>query len=56
MYIKPGCIVLVEPFVHLHKVENQPLEVVKHANLPCLEEVLLREVPYDIENMSKHLE
>ena len=40
----------------LHEVENPLLEVVKHADLHCLEEVGLREVPDDTGNMSKQVE
>ena len=50
------CIELVKPFVHLHEVENPLLEVVKHADLHCMEEVGLREVAHDTGNMSKHVE
>ena len=53
---KPYCVVFVEPFVHLHEVENPLLEVVKHADLHCMEEVGLREVAHDTGNMSKHVE
>ena len=42
--------------MRLHEVENQLLEVIKHADLHCIEEVGLREVPYDTGNMSKHFE
>ena len=52
----PDCIVLVEPFVRLHEVENPLLEVIKHADLHCMEEVGLREVAHDTGNMSKHVE
>jgi len=52
----PDCIVLVEPFVHVHEVENTLLEVIKHADLHCMEEVGLREVAHDTGNMSKHVE
>jgi hypothetical protein len=37
-------------------VENPLLEVVKHAELHCMEEVGLQEVPHDTGNMSKHVE
>jgi hypothetical protein len=37
-------------------VENPLLEVVKHADLHCMEEVALREVVHDTGNMSKHVE
>jgi len=42
--------------VHLDEVENPHLEVVKHADLHCMEEVGLWEVAHDTENMSKHVE
>jgi len=42
--------------VHLHEVENPLLEVVKHADLHCMEEVGLREVTHDTGNMSKQVE
>jgi len=35
-------------------VENPRLEVVKHADLHCREEVGLQEVSHDTGNMSKH--
>jgi len=53
---QPDCIVLVKLFVRLHEVENPLLEVVKHANLHCMEEVGLPEVAHDTANMSKHVE
>ena len=34
-------------------MENSLLEVVKHADLHCMEEVRLREVAHNISNMSK---
>jgi hypothetical protein len=37
-------------------VENPVLEVVKHADLQCLEEVGLWEVAHDPREMSKHIE
>ena len=52
----PDCIVLVEPFVRLHALENQLLEVVKNADLHWMEEVGLREVAHNIGNMSKRVE
>jgi len=52
----PDCIVLVKPFVHLHDVENPLLEVVKHADLHCMDEVGLQEVAHDTGNLSKHVE
>jgi hypothetical protein len=42
--------------VRLHEVENPLLEVVKHADLHCMEEVGLREVAHDTGNMSTHIE
>jgi len=42
--------------VCLQEVENPLLEVVKHADLHCMEEVGLWEVAHDTENMSKHTE
>jgi len=50
------CIVLVEPFVSLHDVENPLLEVVKHADLQFMVEVGLQEVGHDTGNMSNHVE
>jgi hypothetical protein len=37
-------------------VENPLLEVVKHADLHCREEVGLREAAHNTGNMSKHIE
>ena len=42
--------------MRLHDVENPVLEVVKHADLHCMEEVGLREVAHDKGNISKHVE
>jgi len=42
--------------VHLHEVENPLLEVVKHADLHCEEEVGLWEFAHDPGNMSTHVE
>jgi hypothetical protein len=42
--------------MRLHEVENPLLEVVKHADLHCMEEVGLREVAHEAGNMSKYLE
>jgi len=42
--------------VRLHEVKNPFLEVVKHANLHCMEEVGLREVAHNTGNVSKHVE
>ena len=51
----PDCIVLVEPFVRLHDVENPLLDVVKHADLLWMEEVGCRKVAHNTGNMSKHV-
>jgi hypothetical protein len=42
--------------MRLHEVENPSLEVVKHADVHCMEEVGLREVAHNTWNMSKHCE
>jgi hypothetical protein len=42
--------------VRLHEVENPLLEVIKHADLHCMEEVGLREVAHKTGNVSKHVE
>jgi hypothetical protein len=42
--------------VRLLKVENPLLEVVKHADLHCMEEVGLREVSHNTWNLLKHVE
>ena len=47
--------------MHLHEVENPLLEVVKHADLHCMEEIglsedELRKVAQNPENVSKHVE
>jgi len=42
--------------VRLHEVENPLLDVFKHADLHCMEEVRLREVAHDTGNMSKKVE
>jgi len=42
--------------VRLHQVENPLLELIKHADLHCMEEVGLREVAHETGNMSKHAE
>jgi hypothetical protein len=55
-YRYADCIPLVEPFVRLHEVENPLLEVIKHANVHCMEEVRLQEVAHDKGDMSKHIE
>jgi hypothetical protein len=40
----------------LHIVENPILQVVKHADLHCMEEVGLREVTHKRGNMSKDVD
>jgi len=50
------CIVLVEPFERLYEVENPLLEVVKHVDLNCMEEVGLMEIAHNRGNVSKHVE
>jgi len=40
----------------LHEVENPLLEVVKHADLHCMEEDGLREFAHIAGNVSKHSE
>jgi hypothetical protein len=42
--------------VCLHEVENPILEVAKHADVHCMEEVGLREVAQDTGNMSEQIE
>jgi len=42
--------------VRLHEVENPLLELVQHADLHCIEEVGLREVPHNTGNVSKQVE
>jgi hypothetical protein len=42
--------------MRLHEVENPLLEVVKHANQHCMEEIGLWEVAYVTGNMVKHIE
>ena len=39
-----------------HKVENQHLEVVKHADLHYMEMIGLQEVGHDTWKISKHVE
>jgi hypothetical protein len=41
--------------VRLHEVENPLLEVIKHADLHCMEEVGLWEVAHDTGNMSNQI-
>jgi hypothetical protein len=40
----------------LHEVENALLEVIKHADRHCMENVGLQEVTHNTRNMSKHAE
>jgi hypothetical protein len=40
----------------LHEVENPLLEVVKHADLHCIEKVRLREVAHNTQNKLKFVE
>jgi hypothetical protein len=42
--------------MHLREMENPLMEVVKHPDLHCMEEVRLWEVTHDTGNMSKHVE
>jgi hypothetical protein len=49
-------LIVVEPLVCLHEVENPILEVVKHSDLHCMEKVGLRNVAHDTGNTSKHIE
>jgi len=42
--------------VRFHAVENPLLEVVKHADLHCMEEVGLWEIANNTGNISKHVE
>ena len=42
--------------MRLHEVDNPLLEVVKHTDLHCMEEVGLWEIGHNIGNMSKHIE
>jgi len=48
--------VLVEPFVHPHAVENLLREVIKHGDLQWMEEVGGREVTHNTGTMSKLVE
>ena len=41
--------------MRLRSVENPLLEVVKHADLNCMEDVGLGEVAYDTGNMSANI-
>jgi len=40
----------------VHEVENPLPEVVKHANLHCMEEVGIRQVVHNTGTVSKHIE
>jgi len=42
--------------VRLHEVENPLQEVMKHADMHCMEEVGLREVAHNTGNMLKRVE
>jgi hypothetical protein len=42
--------------LRIHEVENPLLEVVKHADLHCMQEVGLTEVADDTVNMTKQVE
>jgi hypothetical protein len=42
--------------VRLHAVENPPLEVIKHADLDCMDEGRRREDSHDTGNTSKRVE
>ena len=42
--------------MRLHEVENPLLEVVKHADQHCMEEVRLQEITHNTGNMSKQIE
>ena len=42
--------------MHLHAMENPLLEMVKHADLHCMEMVRLWEVAHDAGNMSNHVQ
>jgi len=53
---KSDCVVHVEPFVRLHQLDNPLAEVVKDAEMHCMEKAGFREVNHDTENMSKHIE
>jgi len=53
---KPDCIVLLKLFMRLHEVENPLLELVKHGDLHCMEQVSLMEVAHNTGNMAKHVE
>jgi hypothetical protein len=55
-HVKPDCIVLVDQFVRLYELPNPLLEVFKHTDLHCMEEVGLREVAHDLGTISKDFE
>jgi hypothetical protein len=42
--------------MRLHEVDNPLQKVVQHADLQCIEEVVLREVAHDTGNMLKIVE
>jgi len=42
--------------MHVHEVENLLVQVVKHVDMHCVEEVGLREVDHNTGNMSKQVE
>jgi hypothetical protein len=42
--------------MRLNEEENPPLEVLKHADLHCMEEFRLREIAHNTGNMSKHVQ
>ena len=42
--------------MRLHEEENPLLEVVKHADLHCMEDVGLREIAHNSGNRSKHVD
>jgi len=51
----PDCSVLVKPSVHLHEEENPLLQLVKHGDLNCIEEVGHGEVAHHTWNISKNM-
>jgi hypothetical protein len=53
---QPDCILLVDPFMRLHEMENSLVEVVKHADLHCMEKLRLREVAHNTGNMTTQVE
>jgi hypothetical protein len=42
--------------VSFHEVDNSILEVVKHADLQCMEEVVLREDAHNTGNLLIHIQ